>query len=398
MNRSNAGPTSLRPATLVAVLISMVSGIVIGAALHVHVRNQHPIDPELHAFEHLLKEIHDNYVEPRSEDELLGTAIEGVMSGLDPHSEFLDERALADLSELTTGQFGGIGVELADHDGAVTVVAPLDDTPAQRAGLAPGDVLERIDGKSFQGSTLNDASDALRGAPGTSVALGVRRSGHTGLLEFDIVRAAISVASVRSRALEPGYGYVRISQFQNNTGPDLIGAISTLQARDGPLRGLILDLRNNPGGVLQASVEVADAFLSDGDGLIVYTKGRQPSADLKFVATGIDLLRGAPLVVMINRGSASAAEIVAGALQDHKRALIVGSTSYGKGSVQAVLPLEDHHALKLTTALYFTPSGRSIQSKGIRPDIEFDADAPVNGASDTVLTAALAQLKSIKRG
>ena len=191
---------------------------------------------------------------------------------------------------------------------------------------------------------------------------------------------------------------MRISQFQNDTGPDLIGAISTLQARDGPLRGLILDLRNNPGGVLQASVEVADAFLSDGDGLIVYTKGRQPSADLEFVATGGDLLRGAPLVVMINRGSASAAEIVAGALQDHKRALIVGSTSYGKGSVQAVLPLEDHHALKLTTALYYTPSGRSIQSKGIRPDVEFDADAPMNGASDTVLTAALAQLKSIKRG
>jgi carboxyl-terminal processing protease len=397
MMRSNA-LTPLRPATLVAVLISMVTGIIIGVALHMHVHREHSVDANLHAFETLLQQIHDNYVEPRSEGELLDSAIAGVMNGLDPHSAFLDERGLADLGELATGRFGGIGVELADRDGDITIITPLDGTPAQRAGLVAGDVLERIDGVSFHGGKLNAASDALRGEPGTAVSLAVRRAGHDAPLEFDMVRDAISVASVRSRALEPGYGYVRISQFQTNTGADLIGAISALQAQHGPLRGLVLDLRNNPGGILQASVEVADVFLTDADGLIVYTKGRQPSSDLRFVATGTDLLNGAPLAVLINKGSASAAEIVAGALQDHKRALIVGSTSYGKGSVQAVLPLEQRHALKLTTALYFTPSGRSIQSTGIHPDVEFDADTPLNDGSDNVLTAALQQLKTISRG
>jgi carboxyl-terminal processing protease len=344
-----------------------------------------------------MTQIQTNYVEPRSETQLIDTAIAGVMSGLDPHSTFLDERALANLTELTTGHFGGIGVELALVGNDIKIIAPIDDTPADRAGLVAGDVLEAIDDTPVHGTTVSEASDALRGEPGTSVKLAVRRDGANALLDFRITRAAINVASVRSRFLEPGYGYLRISQFQTDTGPDVVKALESLQGDHGPLQGLVLDLRNNPGGVLQASVEVADAFLTDADGLIVYTEGRQPSSDLRFVATGGDLVSGAPIVVLINKGSASAAEIVAGALQDHKRALIVGSTSYGKGSVQAVLPLEHHHALKLTTALYFTPSGRSIQAKGIHPDVEIDADTPTDDNGAALLAEAVRQLKDHHR-
>jgi carboxyl-terminal processing protease len=387
-----------RPIVLVAMIVSMVSGIAIGVAVHVAVeRRAAASEPDLHTLEEVIAQVKTNYVEPRSETQLIDTAIGGVMSGLDPHSVFLDERALENLTELTTGHFGGIGVELALEGGDIKIIAPIDDTPADRAGLIAGDVLERIDDTPVHGATVSEASDALRGEPGTSVKLAIRRDGASSLLDFQITRAAINVASVRSRFLEPGYGYLRISQFQTDTGADVVKALESLQGDNGPLRGLVLDLRNNPGGVLQASVEVADAFLTGADGLIVYTEGRQPSSDLRFVATGSDLVGGAPMVVLINKGSASAAEIVAGALQDHKRALIVGSTSYGKGSVQAVLPLEHHHALKLTTALYFTPSGRSIQAKGISPDVEFDADTPTDDNSTALLAEAVRQLKDHHR-
>ena len=340
----------------------------------------------MHVLAEVIAEVRDNYVEPRTERQLLDDGIRGVMSGLDEHSVFLDEHALANLTEQTTGHFGGIGVEVTFDEGAFRIIAPIDDTPAQHAGLYAGDELISIDTEPVLGRTLDQVTDALRGEPGTSVQLAVRRDGFD--LDFAIERATIDVDSVRCRFLEPGYGYVRISQFQTGTGPEFVRAIETLQHEHGPLLGLVLDLRNNPGGVLQASVDVADAFLTDADGLD-RLHGRTPaqSADLRFLATGPDLLHGAPLVVLINKGSASASEIVAGALQDHRRALVLGSTSYGKGSVQAVLPL-DHAAarLKLTTALYFTPSGRSIQSKGIHPDVEMNADGADNDDGAALLS------------
>jgi carboxyl-terminal processing protease len=389
---------SLRPATLIAVMVSIVTGIAMGVALHFRaLHHAHGPATDLHTFEQLLAQIRDNYVEPKSEEELLDAAISGVMNRLDAHSILLDEQALSTLDELTSGQFGGIGVELAAEDGEIRIITPIDDTPAYRAGIAAGDVLERIDDRAVDGTTVDAVSVALRGAPGTPVTLAVRRGGVEEPLIFNIVRATIDIASVRAQTLEPGIGYVRISQFQVNTGAELASAIGALQAQ-GPLQGLVLDLRNNPGGILQASVDVADLFLTDADGLIVSTQGRHRSSDLRYVATGQDLLAGAPLVVLINKGSASAAEIVAGALQDHQRALIAGSTSYGKGSVQAVLPLEDSHALKLTTALYFTPSGRSIQGVGIQPDLELDADSAADVDSAALLTAAVQALKQRRAG
>ena len=352
--------------------------------------------PDLHTLSEVVAEVRDNYVEPRSENQLLDDGIRGVMSGLDEHSVFLDERALTILTEQTTGHFGGIGVEVTLDDGAFKIIAPIDDTPAQRAGLYAGDELISIDDAPVLGRTLDQVTDALRGEPGTEVRLAVHRD--NGNLDFSIHRAAIDVDSVRTQSLEPGYGYARISQFQTGTGAEFVKAIEALQTQHGPLQGLVLDLRNNPGGVLQASVEVADAFLTDADGLIVYTEGRQRSTDLRYLASGPDLLKGAPVVVLINKGSASASEIVAGALQDHRRALVLGSTSYGKGSVQAVLPLDHHRALKLTTALYYTPSGRSIQSKGIQPDVEMDADSTSDADSEALLAAAVRQLKQAHRG
>ncbi len=352
--------------------------------------------PDVHTFAEVIAEVRDNYVEPRSETQLLDDAIRGVMSSLDEHSVFLDEHALASLTEQTTGHFGGIGVEVTLDQGAFRIIAPIDDTPAQHAGLYAGDELISIDTEPLLGRTLDQVTDALRGEAGTLVQLAVRRDG--GDLDFSIKRATIDIDSVRSRYLEPGYGYVRISQFQTGTGPELVKAIEALQREHGPLQGLVLDLRNNPGGVLQASVDVADAFLTDADGLIVYTEGRQRSSDLRYLATGADLLRGAPLVVLINKGSASASEIVAGALQDHRRAVVLGSTSYGKGSVQAVLPLDHHRALKLTTALYFTPNGRSIQAKGIHPDVEMDADGSDDDDGAALLAEAVRQLKQARRG
>ena len=355
-----------------------------------------PPEPDVHVLAEVIAEVRDNYVEPRTERQLLEDGIRGVMSGLDEHSVFLDQHAYLNLTEQTTGHFGGIGVEVTFEEGAFRIIAPIDDTPAQHAGLYAGDELISIDTEPVLGRTLDQVTDALRGEPGTSVQLAVRRDGFD--LDFAIERATIDVDSVRSRFLEPGYGYVRISQFQTGTGPEFVRAIETLEHEHGPLLGLVLDLRNNPGGVLQASVEVADAFLTDADGLIVYTEGRRQSADLRFLATGPDLLHGAPLVVLINKGSASASEIVAGALQDHRRALVVGSTSYGKGSVQAVLPLDRSRALKLTTALYFTPNGRSIQSKGIHPDVEMNADGPDNDDGAALLAEAVRQLKQAHRG
>jgi carboxyl-terminal processing protease len=300
-----------------------------------------------------------------------------MMGHLDDHSNYLDSGAFSSLKQNTSGRFGGIGLELGMVDGYFTIVSPLDGTPADRAGLLPGDRITRLDGDTVKGMLLVDLIDALRGDPGSTLQISVQRESpdesSTKTLQFDLTRAVIQVASVRGKLLEPGYGYVRISQFQTSTGDDLADVLKDLESEAGDtLQGLVMDLRNNPGGTLQSSVEVADHFLERG--LIVYTEGRLKSSFAKYRATRGDLLQNIPIVVLINGGSASASEIVAGALQDHGRAKLLGATSYGKGSVQSVLPLSDKQALKLTTAYYFTPTGRSIHEKGIDPDVEFEGE------------------------
>jgi carboxyl-terminal processing protease len=275
------------------------------------------------------------------------------------------------LQESTEGQFGGLGIEVGEENGYIKVITPLDDSPAGRAGVMPGDLIVEINGRPLREMLVNDAVEMLRGAPGTSVRLTLMRENEPEPIDLILTREIINVVSVRHRMLEPGYAYLRIAQFRVNTGQEVVRALTRMQEENGgPLRGLVLDLRNNPGGVLQASVEVADAFLTNGQ--IVYTEGRFDASDGNFYATAADPSAGVPLVVLVNTGSASAAEIVAGALQDQGRAVIMGTRSFGKGSVQSVLPLNNERALKLTTSLYFTPSGRSIQASGIEPDIIVD--------------------------
>jgi carboxyl-terminal processing protease len=324
---------------------------------------------ELRLFAEIFNQIRTAYVEEVDDRELFENAIRGMLNGLDPHSAYLDKDSFADLRENTTGEFGGVGLEVGvDAGGFVRVITPMDDTPAQAAGIESGDLIIKLDGKSVKGMSLNEAVTLMRGPRGSKIQITIVREGSQGPLDLTLVRDVIKVRSVRQRLLAPGYGYLRIAQFQNETGRDLKRALDKLrEANQGALEGLVLDLRNNPGGVLQASVEVADAFL-DG-GLIVYTEGRIENASSRYSATAEDLLGGAPIVALINGGTASASEIVAGALQDHRRAVIIGTESFGKGSVQTVLPLGDGRAVKLTTARYFTPNGRSIQAEGIHPDI-----------------------------
>lgn len=323
---------------------------------------------ELRIFADVFGRIQQDYVEPVTDRELLDHAIRGMLEGLDPHSSFLDEEHFKELQEGTSGEFGGLGIEVGLEDGFIKVIAPIDDTPAQKAGIKAGDLIIRLEGKPAKGMSLGDAVKIMRGKPGTTIKLAVQRSGERKPLEFEITRAVIKQASVKSRMLAPGFGYVRLAQFQAPTAEDMLRAIGKLQKQYGePLKGLVLDLRNNPGGVLQGAVAVSDAFLEKG--LIVYTQGRGKSAELKFNARPGDVLDGAPLVVLVNEGSASASEIVAGALQDHRRAVIMGRTTFGKGSVQTIVPISSKIAIKLTTARYYTPNGRSIQAEGIEPDI-----------------------------
>jgi carboxyl-terminal processing protease len=323
---------------------------------------------ELQLFAQIFDQVRSAYVEEIDDRELLEKAITGLLGELDPHSAFLQEDSYAELKEHTTGEFGGLGIEVGLERGYVRVISPIDDTPAARAGLRPGDLILKLDERSTQGMSLDEAVSRMRGAKGTSITLTIGREGVSEPLTLTIVRDIITVQSVRWETLEPGYGYVRIAQFQEQTGGEFRSALEELRDGEPGLKGLILDLRNNPGGLLPASVEVADALL-DG-GLIVYTKGRIASANTKSMATAGEFLAGVPVVVLINEGTASAAEIVAGALQDRQRALIIGTRSFGKGSVQNVLPIGDGRAVKLTTARYFTPGGHSIQAEGIRPDIE----------------------------
>jgi carboxyl-terminal processing protease len=276
----------------------------------------------------------------------------------------------ADLQETTTGEFGGLGVEVGIENGLIKIVAPIDDSPAARAGIQAGDLIIKLDDTPTQEVTMGDTTELLRGAPGTTIRLTIARPGVNEPFEVKVTREIIKARSLRYRELEPGIGYVRIAQFSANTGTEMVDALNKMQGDSNKLKGMVMDLRNNPGGVLQAAVGVVDAFITNG--LIVYTKGRLPNSNLRFEATPDDPSRGIPLVVLINGGSASASEIVAGALQDHKRAIIMGTRSFGKGSVQTVLPLTNDRAIKLTTSLYFTPNGRSIQAEGIKPDIVVD--------------------------
>ncbi|GAB3368965.1 proteolytic complex protein CptA [Spongiibacter taiwanensis] len=321
----------------------------------------------LRNFADVFNQIRQSYVEEVDDETLLENAIRGMLSGLDPHSDYLDEESFADLQSHTTGEFGGLGIEVGQENGFVKVVAPIDDTPAQKAGIQPGDLIIQIDNKPVKGLSLQEAVTLMRGPKGSKVTLTILRSGTNAPFEVELKRDIITVASVRSELLEPGYGYIRISQFQNRTGTDLRKELAKLKARAEPLEGLVLDLRNNPGGLLQASVQVVDLFMDEG--LIVYTEGRLPNAYSRFMAGQREPADTTPMVVLINGGSASASEIVAGALQDHRRAVIMGTQSFGKGSVQTVLPLSENSAIKLTTARYYTPSGRSIQAQGIVPDI-----------------------------
>ena len=324
---------------------------------------------ELRSLTEVFGRIKRDYVEPVSDKILLDNAIRGMLSGLDPHSSYLDAEGYKELQVGTSGEFGGLGIEVGMEDGFVKVISPIDDTPADRAGVLAGDMIIRLDSKPVKGLTLHQAVNIMRGKIGTDIILTIVRETSDKPLEIVITRDIIKVRSVKHRTLDKGFGYVRISQFQSHTPENLEQAIAELQKENkGELSGLVLDLRNNPGGVLSAAVDVSDAFLQKG--LIVYTQGRVADSELKFNATPKKVVAmGVPVVVLVNGGSASASEIVAGALQDHKRAVIIGSRTFGKGSVQTILPLNGNSALKLTTARYYTPSGRSIQAEGITPDI-----------------------------
>jgi carboxyl-terminal processing protease len=326
---------------------------------------------DLRTFTEIFAKIKNDYVEPIEDKALLENAIRGMLAGLDPHSAYLVPEDYKELQAGTSGEFGGLGIEVGMEDGFVKVISPIDDTPADRAGVKAGDLIIRLDDTPVKGMALSDAVKIMRGKPGTDIVLTIVRDGEDKPLSITITRDVIRVTSVKSRMLDPGYGYVRISQFQSRTGDNLREALEKLEEESGgPLKGLVLDLRNNPGGVLSAAVSVSDAFIKDG--IIVYTEGRLDDAKLKFNAKPTDILNGAPMVVLVNGGSASASEIVAGALQDHQRAIIMGGKTFGKGSVQTILPMDNGSALKLTTAKYYTPSGTSIQATGISPDIELE--------------------------
>ena len=322
---------------------------------------------ELRLFTQVFEQIRRGYVEEVADTDLLENAIAGLLLELDPHSVYLNQTDYEQLQESATGEYGGLGLRVGSERGMIKVIAPIDDSPAAKAGIEAGDFIVEVDGTPVRGMAVQKAIDKLRGEKGTSIKLTVFREGEDGPLDITVVRGTIQLSSVRSRIIEPGYGYVRVSQFQVSSGKDFKKELLLLKEKEPALKGLIIDLRNNPGGLVPASVEIADAVL-DG-GTVVYTEGRLPSANISFDAKSCDLLEGTPIVVLINGGSASASEIVAGALQDHRRAAIIGTQSFGKGSVQTVIPLGDGRAVKLTTARYFTPNGRSIQAEGIVPDI-----------------------------
>ena len=346
-------------------------------------------EDDISRFTNTIVLIKDFYVQPVGDKSLLDDAIRGMVSGLDPHSEYLDADAYRALLMTTTGEFGGVGIEVTPEYGILKIISPMDDTPAARAGIKAGDYIVAVDGKLVSEMSLKDAVEKMRGKAGTPVTLTVLRKGEKQPLVFKLTREEIKIASIKSKMLDNNFGYVRISQFQEPTAQLMRDAIQNLKTKNnGKLNGLILDLRNNPGGLLETAVQVVNSFLDSATiskrykDVIVYTEGRLPEAQYSAKADGTDILSGAPIVVLINGGSASASEIVAGALQDYRRALIVGLPSFGKGSVQTVIPLDKNHALKLTTALYHTPSGRTIQNVGIIPDVRIEDLKVVKNKTD----------------
>ncbi len=367
----------------------VVVGVALGLTFSATAEKQNtalnlPIE-EVRMLSEVFGRIKNDYVEPVDDKRLIKEAINGMLTGLDPHSSFLDADAYKEFQTVTTGKFGGLGIEVGQEDGLVKVISPMDDTPAYKAGVKAGDYIYKVDGVSMRGLSINDAVKRMKGEPGTEVTLTVLRKGEAQELSFKIRRAIIEIQSVRSRALEPGIAWVRISGFEQATGEKMVRAINdAYKQNDGKLKGLILDLRNDPGGLLDAAVAVSAAFLPK-DALVVYTDGRVEDSKMRLYARKENYLRGSgredyiaklppnikdvPMVVLVNNGSASASEIVAGALQDHKRAIVMGSRTFGKGSVQSLLPLNNNSAIKLTTARYYTPNGRTIQAKGIAPDM-----------------------------
>lgn len=346
---------------------------------------------DVQRFSNAIGEIKKYYVKPVDDKELFDNAIRGMLTGLDPHSSYLNEEEFKELQTSTSGEFGGLGIEVTMEEGVVKVITPLVDTPAFKAGIKSGDYIIKLGKESVQGLSLKDAVNLMRGKPGTTIELTILRKGVNKPLTFDLIREVIQIKSVKSKMLSEGYGYIRLTQFQALTGKDMIKAIEQLkQQAGGKLKGLVLDLRNNPGGLLDSAIQVSDAFLGNDKAgkqeMIVYTEGRLPGSKFTALANPGDVLDNAPIVVLINNGSASASEIVAGALKDNKRAIILGTKSFGKGSVQTVLPLDGKTGIKLTTALYYTPSGVSIQAKGIIPDIIVEeVDVPKNAVKKDTL-------------
>ena len=376
------------------VAIGLVSGVLVSMGVNAVAQRDAKVSlpiEELRQFADVYGAIKSNYVESVEDKKLITEAISGMLTGLDPHSAYLDADAFKELQVGTQGEFGGLGLEVGTEDGFVRVVSPIEGTPAEKAGVKAGDLIIKIDEKATKGIPLNDAVKLMRGKPKTSVTLTVSRKGVAKPLTFTIVRDVIQIQSVRSKLIEPGFGYIRITQFQEHTVENLVKHFNQL-ADKGPLKALVLDLRNDPGGLLTGAIGVSAAFLPEKT-LVVSTDGRQEDAKRKYFAVTSDYHRGrddplaklsaqsktVPIVVLVNGGSASASEIVAGALQDHNRAKVLGTQTFGKGSVQTILPLTSNTAIKLTTARYFTPNGRSIQAKGIAPDfwVEETADGSV---------------------
>ncbi len=355
---------------LLGVSLALTHGVLAERPARSQAAGDLPLDM-VRTLSEVFGKIKANYVDEVDDATLLENAIRGMVTGLDPHSSYLARKDFEELRVGTTGEFGGLGIVVGMEDGFVKVISPIDDTPAQRAGVQAGDLIIRLDDTPVKGLTLDQAVNIMRGKPGSRITLTIVREGEEKPLKITLTRAKIRVKSVRSKVLEDGYDYVRISQFQERTAADLRQVIRKLRKENGgKLHGLVLDLRNNPGGLLDAAVAVSDVFLDEG--VIVSVKGRTEDNKLVRSARAGDLLDGAPIVVLVNEGSASASEIVAGALQDHRRAIIMGQRTFGKGSVQTVIPLGNDTALKLTTARYYTPSGRSIQAEGIEPDIVLD--------------------------
>lgn len=392
-----------------AVLIGLVAGVALSLNFSAIAQKDAaplPID-ELRSFADVYNAVKQGYVEPVEDKTLIRHAISGMLNNLDPHSAYLDEDAFKELQVSTQGEFGGLGIEVGMEDGLVKVISPIEDTPAHRAGVKAGDLIIKLDDTPVKGMTLNDAVKKMRGKPKTSIRLTILRKGEAKPIELTIVRDVIKVQSVKSKLIEPGYGYLRVTQFQEETGSDVVKHLerlikADLEVKGSGLKGLVLDLRNDPGGLLHSAVGVAAVFLPPNVA-VVSTDGRVEDAKRRYTASPADYLRGGredyvrkaptaarevPMVVLVNGGSASASEIVAGALQDHKRAIVMGTPTFGKGSVQTVLPLSDKTAIKLTTARYYTPSGRSIQAKGIEPDVLVE-ESPNGGSRDRLREADL---------